>query len=454
MLKKNQIVEGKITKLEEDLSGIMMLGKDKVFVRHVLLNEVVSVKIIKKIQKGYVGELVAYKKPSKQRAKVSCGIYEKCGSCQLLHMTYEAQTSYKEQILSNLCKQHKSLQLKSVGVLGMQEPFHYRNKMIIGFQKGKNCKIRAGFYEEFSHRIVPYQTCLLHPSVCDEIVQTIVRLMEKFKIEPYEEDYRRGLLRHVLLRYGEETKQIMVVFVLNQKVFPARKQFVDALCKAHPEITTIVQNVNTRKTSVVLGDEERVLYGKGYIEDVLCGYRFRISSKSFYQINHTQTQRLYQTAIDMLELTGKETLLDAYCGIGTIGMCASQHVKEVIGVEVNKQAIQDAKQNAKLNHISNIRFVCADASTWMRQMAKEGLKLDVVIMDPPRSGSDEHFIKSAVSMKPKKILYISCNPMTQMRDLDLFQRYGYQGNVVQGVDLFPHTFHVESVVLLTKIHHK
>ena len=242
----------------------------------------------------------------------------------------------------------------------------------------------------------------------------------------------------------------MVVLVINQNVFPARKNFVNALLHKFPNITTIVQNVNTRKTSVVLGDQERVLYGKGYIEDTLCGLKYRISSKSFYQINHEQTQVLYQTGIDMLELTGNEKVLDAYCGIGTIGMSMAHKVKQVIGVEINKDAVNDAIVNAKINDVKNIRFICDDASAYMKKAQQRKERFDVVIMDPPRSGSNEQFLSALVNMKPKQILYISCNPITQVRDMQYLKRFGYVGDAMQGVDMFPNTNHVETICLLSK----
>lgn len=450
MLKTGQIIEGKVVFLDEVGNGIVYSGKDRIFVRHVILNEVVRLRVLKRLQKGYAGELLEILEPSEDRGKVSCGIYDRCGSCQLLHMKEQAQHIYKLNYLQNLCKQAKELSLTCEGLLSMEYPYHYRNKMIIGFQKDKRKKICAGFYEEFSHRIIPCQSCLLHPKECDEIVQTIVKLMEQMRIEPYDEDRRSGLLRHVILRYGKVSKQIMVVLVVNGVQFPARRNFVNALIKAHPQITTIVQNINTRKTSIVLGNDERVLYGKGFIEDTLCGLTFRISAKSFYQINHTQTEVLYKKAIEKLQLKGNEKILDAYCGIGTIGMYAAGFTKEVIGVEINKDAIKDAKDNAYRNRVKNIRFVCDDAGSFMQKMAQQNEKLDVVIMDPPRSGSDERFIRSAVSVKPNKILYISCDPQTQIRDLKLFKKLGYEGKELLGVDMFPNTFHVETVVLLSK----
>ena len=453
MLKEKQIVKGNIQFIDEDGNGVFYVGKDKVLVRHVFEKEQVQARIQKRIQKGYVAELIRVDQKHPGRIKPACPIFEKCGSCHLLHMDAKAQSDFKKNQLIKLCKDAK-LPLQVKDILTMEEPYHYRNKMIIGFQKDRNRHIQAGFYEEFSHKIIPYKRCLLHPEICDEIVEEIVSLMEKLRIEPYEEDKRRGLLRHVLLRYGKQSGKIMVVLVINQNVFPARKNFVNALLHKFPNITTIVQNVNTRKTSVVLGDQERVLYGKGYIEDTLCGLKYRISSKSFYQINHEQTQVLYQTGIDMLELTGNEKVLDAYCGIGTIGMSMAHKVKQVIGVEINKDAVNDAIVNARINDVKNIRFICDDASAYMKKAQQRKERFDVVIMDPPRSGSNEQFLSALVNMKPKQILYISCNPITQVRDMQYLKRFGYVGDAMQGVDMFPNTNHVETVCLMSKVNPK
>ena len=452
MLKIDQMVTGVISGMDEAYNGLLRCGKDVVLVRHVMKQEEVRVRIVRRIAKGYIGEIVEIKKASPYRIAVKCPIYERCGSCQLLHMNAKGQQEFKNRSIRTLCAKAKIGKLKAEEIVAMEEPWHYRNKMIIGFQRDKQRRIQAGFYEEFSHRIIPYKRCLLHPEVCDDIIAGIVELMGKLRIEPYDEDKRRGLIRHVVMRYGAVSGQIMIVLVLNSNVFPARKNFIQELRRRYPQITTIVQNVNTRKTNVVLGDEERVLYGPGYIEDVLCGMTFRISAKSFYQINHEQTEVLYQRSVELLKLNGGETVLDAYCGIGTIGMYVSRFVKQVIGVEINGDAVKDARINAKINQINNIRFVCDDAGRYMSRLAAEKKRLDVVIMDPPRSGSSEEFIKSLVRMKPSQVLYISCNPQTQIRDLQVFERMGYrvQGEMVP-VDLFPHTVHVETVALLSKL---
>lgn len=450
MLKINQILQGTIQSLDEQGNGILQAQRDCVLVKQVLLQEQVKVKVIKKIKEGYVGSVVEVVKKHPHRVKPACGIYEKCGSCHYLHMDYNAQLELKKKQLVEQIKKSKVAHMQVADVMGMAHPFAYRNKIIVGFSKDRNRRIQAGFYEEYSHNIIPFTHCLLHDEHCDAIIQSIVQLMGKMRIEPYMEDRRSGILRHVLLRKAYVTGEIMVVLVVNQNVFPGAKNFVSALVKQHPQITTVIQNINTRKTSVVLGNQERILYGKGFIEDVLCGYRFRISATSFYQINHDQCERLYEQALALCELTGKETLLDAYCGIGTIGMCASAKAKQVIGVELNKDAVQDAKKNAEINGIKNIRFICEDASAYMAKCAAKKDCIDVVIMDPPRSGSTKQFMDAIAKLKPSRVVYISCDPRTQIRDLEYFKQLGYRFDTMFLTDLFPNTMHVESIVKLVR----
>ena len=291
-------------------------------------------------------------------------------------------------------------------------------------------------------------SCLIEDQKADEIIVTIRSMLRSFKIRVFDEDTGYGLLRHVLIRRGFTTGEILVVLVTASPVFPSKNNFVKALREKHPEITTIVQNINGRSTSMVLGDKEHVLYGKGYIEDELCGLRFRISSRSFYQINSVQTEKLYGKAMELAGLTGKETVLDAYCGIGTIGLIASKHAGKVIGVELNQDAVQDAVQNAKKNGINNAQFFCNDAGRFMSHMAARGESADVVFMDPPRSGSTEEFIDSVALMQPKRVVYISCGPDTLARDLKVFAKHGYRAKEAWPVDLFGWTGHVETVVLL------
>lgn len=375
-----------------------------------------------------------------------CPLYKKCGGCQLQNMTYEEQLKWKQVKVERLLKKFGEVET----IKGMYFPYHYRNKVQAAFGMTRNKQIISGVYQSSSHKIVPVDSCMIEDKKADEIIVSIRELLKSFKLQAYDEHTGKGFLRHVLVKRGFSTNEIMVVLVISSPIFPARKNFINALLKKHPEITTIVMNINPYETSLVLGERETALYGNGYIEDVLCGCRFRISAKSFYQINPTQTEVLYSKAINMAELTGKEVVIDTYCGIGTIGLIASKKAKKVIGVEVNKDAIKDAIFNAKRNKITNVRFFNADASDFMEDMAMQGEKIDVLFMDPPRAGSDERFLSSAVTLSPKKIVYISCNVETQERDLKYLIDKGYKVKKIQPVDMFPHTNHVENIVMLQR----
>ena len=301
-----------------------------------------------------------------------------------------------------------------------------------------------------THRVVPVRHCLIEDRRADRIIQTIVAMLPAYKLRIYNEYTHRGFLRHILIRTGHVTGQIMVVLVATSLEFPGKKAFVQELIQRHPEITTVVLNCNQRETSMVLGTKEITLYGEGYMEDELCGKRFRISPQSFYQVNAKQCELLYRTAIDAAQLTGAETLLDAYCGTGTIGLCASDGCKQLIGVELNADAIRDAKENACRNGVENARFLCDDAGRFMQKLAKEGNAPDVVMMDPPRAGSDQKFLQSLLMLKPKRVVYVSCNPETLARDLRVLVDGGYRAEWATPVDMFPGTEHVETVVLLSK----
>jgi 23S rRNA (uracil1939-C5)-methyltransferase len=310
--------------------------------------------------------------------------------------------------------------------------------------------IISGTYKEGTHQVISIDTCLIEDQKADDIIRTIRNMLKSFKIKTYDEDTGYGLLRYVLVKRGFTSKEIMVVLVIGSPVFPSKNNFVKALREAHPEISTIVLNVNDRTDSMILGNRETTLYGKGYIEDTLCGNVFRISSKSFYQINPVQTELLYDKAMKAANLTGKETVIDAYCGIGTIGLVAAKHAKEVIGVELNKDAYKDAIANAKRNEIQNAKFYNADASEFMVKLAAEKKAIDVVFMDPPRNGSTDTFIEAVASLAPKKVVYVSCNPVTLERDLRVFEKQGYEAKEAWPVDMFPWTGHVETVVLITR----
>lgn len=392
--------------------------------------------------------------PPKEQAKAqrpareirwNCPVAAKCGGCQLTRLSYAEQLQWKQQrvaeLLDGICEVRP--------ILGMDDPFHYRNKVHAVLSVDKAGKPISGVYAMGTHRVVSVRHCLIEDRRADRIIQTIVAMLPAYKLRIYNEYTHRGFLRHILIRTGHVTGQIMVVLVATSLEFPGKKAFVQELIQRHPEITTVVLNCNQRETSMVLGTKEITLYGKGYMEDELCGKRFRISPQSFYQVNAKQCEVLYRTAIDAAQLTGAETLLDAYCGTGTIGLCASDGCKQLIGVELNADAIRDAKENASRNGVENARFLCDDAGRFMQKLAKEGNAPDVVMMDPPRAGSDQKFLQSLLMLKPKRVVYVSCNPETLARDLRVLVDGGYRAEWATPVDMFPGTEHVETVVLLS-----
>ncbi len=382
-----------------------------------------------------------------EQVKYNCAVAKKCNGCQLQNMDYKQQLKWKYVLVERLLQKYCEVK----PILGMDVPFHYRNKVQAMFVQDARKKIISGVYQSSTNRVVPVDSCMLEDKKADEIIVTIRSMLPSFKLQPYDERSGRGFLRHVLVKSGFKTNQIMVVLVTPSPIFPSKNNFVKALLKKHPEITTIIQSINPNEQNLVLGDRENVLYGKGFIEDELCGCIFRISAKSFYQINPLQTEVLYTRAIKLAKLTKEMRVIDAYCGIGTIGLIASASCKEVLGMEQNGDAVRDAISNCKRNKIGNARFYKADAGEFMTEMAEAGETADVVFMDPPRAGSDNKFLQSVVTLAPKKIVYISCNPQTLERDLAFLCDNGYKAEVVQPVDMFPFTNHVETVVLLSKL---
>ena len=381
-------------------------------------------------------------------SKLSCPVSRMCGGCQWMGESYEKQLQKKQQRVQELLK---GICPKVNPIVGMETaPCHYRNKVHAAFAEDERGRIISGVYAQGTHRVIPVEECLIEDQRADQVIGVIRRLMEKFRIRPYDEDSGRGLVRHVLIRVGKMTGQMLVVLVIGNSHFPARAAFVQQLVKECPFITSVVVNLNGFKTSMVLGPSSRTVHGKGFIEDVLCGKRFGISPQSFYQINHAQTEKLYSLAVRYAGLTGNERLLDAYCGIGTIGLVAADHCKEVISVELNKDAVQDAIRNARRNNAQNIRFFQGDAGQFIRGMAARKEHLDVVMMDPPRAGSDEKFLKSVCTLKPERVVYVSCMPETLARDLKYLTKNGYRCVEATPVDMFPHTHHVETVILLSR----
>ena len=380
-----------------------------------------------------------------EEIRFRCPVAARCGGCQMEKMSYAQQLAAKQDWVRDLLRPYCRVDR----ILGMENPFHYRNKTHAVIASDKRGNVISGVYRMGTHQVVPVDDCLIENEKADEIIRTIRSMLASFKIRPYREDTRSGLIRHVLVRTGHISGQIMVVLVAAQPILPRKNDFVAELLRRHPEITTVVLNVNDRATSMVLGKRDIVLYGEGYIEDTLCGKIFRISPQSFYQVNSVQTEVLYNKALEYAGLTGREVLFDAYCGIGTIGITASDRCAKVIGVELNQDAVRDAVRNARRNGMKNITFYKKDAGEFMVQMANQGERADVVFMDPPRAGSDEAFLSSAVKLSPERIVYVSCNPVTLARDLKYLKRAGYEVRKCQPVDMFPWTGHVETVVLLS-----
>lgn len=387
-------------------------------------------------------------KKAKTAGKESpCPVFQQCGGCCYLDVSYEQQLKIKQRELQKLLGGFGKLE----PIVGMENPWHYRNKVHAVFSRDRKGNPVSGIYEEGTHKVVPVDSCLIEDEQSDAIIVTIRSLLKSFKIKVYDEDTGYGLLRHVLVRRGFQTGEIMVVLVLASPILPSKNNFVKALRKEHPEITTVVINVNDRNTSMVLGGRDIPVYGKGYIEDQLCGRTFRISPRSFYQVNPRQTEILYRKAVKWAGLTGQERVLDAYCGTGTIGLVAAAGAREVIGVELNKDAVKDAVWNIRRNQAGNMRVYCADATEFIRDMAAQKEKLDVIFMDPPRSGSTPEFLDAAASIAPEKLVYISCNPETLARDMKELEKKGYRAVKMQGIDCFAWTGHVETVVLMSRV---
>lgn len=372
-----------------------------------------------------------------------------CGGCPLLGLDYAAQLKQKEEKVRTLVGKYGPVR----PIRGMQQPWHYRNKAIATFAPAPGGKVTTGIYAAGTHKVLPAEDCLLQDAVLNKTLLAVRQAANACRYAPFNEDKGTGLLRHCLVRRGVVTGQVMVVLVTAQPVLPGAKNFIRALLEAaaarEVTVTTVVQNYNPRRTSAVLGTQEKVLYGKGFILDELCGKRYTISPRSFYQVNPVQTAVLYGLAVEAAHLTGKETVLDAYCGIGTIGLTAADRCKQVLGVEVNRDAVQDAIGNARHNGVRNARFVAADATAWMLDAAQQGLKADVVFMDPPREGSTPQFLQSLARLSPRRVVYVSCNPETLARDLAQLTALGYRVQEITPVDMFPHTEHIETVVLLS-----
>lgn len=385
---------------------------------------------------------------STNNKKISCSKASQCGGCAFINEKYEASLAKKQELanslFSKLCNSVKP-------IVGAENPYFYRNKVHAAFAgSGKN--IICGTYAEGTHKVIDTSNCLIENKKATEIINYIKELAVSFKVRIYDENRRQGLLRRVLIRTADSTGEILVVLVITDPVFPGKKDFIKKLVTKYPEIKSVVFNINKRSDSMILGDKNIPAYGYGNITDVLCGMKFRISPESFYQINHAQCERLYTLAIEGAKIKNTDKVLDAYCGIGTIGLIASKSAGEVVGVELNSKAVSDAKANAKLNNVTNARFIGGDATEFIMQAAKAKEHFDVIILDPPRAGTTPEFVNACEKLSPDRIVYVSCNPETLARDLKLFKKAGYKADSVTPVDMFPFTNvnHVESVAILQK----
>lgn len=455
-LKKNEEISMKITGVTGEGNGVgryMENSQDAgmaVFVPFTAVGDHIVCRIQKVEKRFAFGRMVDLKTPSEHRCDDrKCDVYGKCGGCVWRHISYEAEKTYKWQKVKDAIQRIGGLDLEPQPILGAENTDRYRNKAQypVGLVDGE---IVAGFYAPRSHRVVGHSDCALQPSFFNDIVRVTVEWMQEYHILPYDETTRKGLVRHIYIRFGEATGEVMVCLVATSGKVPASDDLVRRLRAVVDGLKTVVVNINREDTNVILGDTEFTLYGDGYITDVLCGLKFKLSPRSFYQVNREQTEKLYRLAATEAALDGGQTVLDLYCGTGTIGLTMADKAKALIGVDIVAPAIEDAKENAIQNGVKNARFICADAAKAAAQLEQEGVKPDVIVIDPPRKGCDESLIGTIVKMAPEKVVYVSCDPATLARDLKRFLEVGYETARVTPVDLFPGTMHVETVCLLSK----
>ncbi|OEK65651.1 RNA methyltransferase [Staphylococcus equorum] len=444
-IQKNEVVEGKVIDLTHEGHGVVKLDRYPIFVPNALINETIEFKVIKVKKNFAIGKLIEIKKESEERVEPPCVYYHKCGGCQLQHMTYQAQLNMKKEQVVNLF--HRKADFKDTIIhdtIGMDNPWFYRNKSQVPVGKNNENKVITGFYRQRSHDIIDMDECLIQDNMHQDVLNQLKLWFNELNISIYNERKKQGLMRHVVIRTGHHSRELMVVFVTNGKKFKQSDVLTEKLVAAFPEIVSVKHNVNDTHSNVIMGETSYTLYGKDEIQDTLSDVTFKISDQSFYQINSIQTEKLYQRAIEYAELKGEETILDTYCGIGTIGLYMAPKAQHVYGVEIVPEAIADAKQNATLNQFENTTFVCGKAEEVILKWKAQGIKPDVVMVDPPRKGCDETFLETLLELNPRKIVYISCNPSTQQRDAQQLAQQ-YKLTQITPVDMFPHTTHVETV---------
>lgn len=447
-IKKNDELIVNIIDNGMDGEGIAKINNFVIFIPGAIKGEKVKIIIVKVLNNFAYGKIIEIIEKSKYRVEEDCSTYKRCGGCNLRHINYEETLNIKAENVKNLVdKTFGKDSIKVENTIGMGNPYNYRNKAQYPFGLNKSGEPVIGVFAERTHEIIPMQKCQIQNVVAEKIAFAIYKFVKEKEIPVYNERTLEGILRHVIIKVGLRTHEVMCILVVNNKKLPYESELVDMLVKQY-DVKTIVKNVNDKNTNVILGDTNIVLHGDGYIYDVLGDYTFKISAKSFYQVNPTQAELLYNIAIEMAELSKDDVLFDLYCGIGTIGIFTSRYVKKVIGIEIVEQAIEDARENAKINNIENIEFYAGDVEkVFSNLMEKKQIYPDVVIVDPPRKGLDKNTIENMLSVEPKKIIYISCNPATMVRDMNMLSKKYEIGNI-QPVDMFPFTSHVECVTVL------
>ncbi|MEX3913731.1 23S rRNA (uracil(1939)-C(5))-methyltransferase RlmD [Bacillus paralicheniformis] len=449
-VQKNEYYNVVFEDLTHEGAGVAKVDGFPIFVPNALPDEKAQIKVTR-VKKGFAfGRLIDLKEESRFRTDAPCPIYKQCGGCQLQHINYEGQLLYKQKQVKDVLERIGKLDLSRITVhptLGMEDPWNYRNKaqVPVGEREGG---LIAGFYQQRSHEIIDMNECLIQQTENDRVVQAIKEICGKYGIKAYNEERHKGWLRHIMVRYGAVTGEMMVVFITRTNDFPHKAKIVEEITAAFPHVKSIVQNINPKKTNVIFGDETTVIWGEEYIYDTIGEIKFAISARSFYQVNPEQTKVLYDKALEYAELNGEETVIDAYCGIGTISLFLAKQAKKVYGVEIVPEAIEDAKRNAELNGIENAEFEVGEVEVVIPKWYKEGIKADTLVVDPPRKGCDEALLRTIIEMKPKRVVYVSCNPGTLARDLRVLEDGGYETLEVQPVDMFPHTSHVECVAVL------
>ena len=447
-ISKNEEYEVEIIDNGYNGEGIAKIDGFTVFVPNAIKGEVVKILIVKVLSSHAFGKILEIEKKSKFRQEIDCATYKRCGGCDLRHIKYEQTLKMKQNAVQALVNKTLKNKIEVKETLGMENPFFYRNKAQYPVGVNKDRKPIIGVFANRTHEVIPIKNCLIQNPKSEAIAKFILEFIKEKNISIYNEKIGKGFFRHIVIKVGIKTNEIMCIFVINGKKFPYEEELVEKLKQNYPEIKTIVKNINMKNTNVISGQENINLYGNGYIEDVLGEYKFKISPLSFYQVNPKQAEKLYNLGIEMAKVSKEDTVFDLYCGIGTISLFIAKYAKKVYGVEIVEQAIKDAKQNAKINNIENVQFIAGDTKIVLEDLIyKKGIIADIVIFDPPRKGLDNNSINNILKIKPKKIVYISCNPATLIRDLALFEKL-YEVKTIIPVDMFPFTKHVECVSVL------